>query len=332
MLGPCAAEAGRYNRGKETVHQNLHGMATDDAPEIRLESAWRRRYNRLGYWYVLPAALFFILMTAWPILRSLYLSFFDYYLLDPEATRFVGFGNYAKIFTESVNHLPFWNTLRFTVIFVPPFVIVALIVAVMLNELRRGSVFLRTMIFTPVVVSMAVSSVLWLLFYDAGYGMGQKALEAVLGKHAPEAGVLGDKHWAMGGIALMCLWNGIGVNIILFLVGLGRISEDVYEAALVDGASPWQRFWHVTLPQLRGTTVLVVLLSAIGALKVFGQPYIMTGGGPADSTQTFVMRLYELAFRTRTFEMGYASALAYALAAFIFVVSAFLWKFNKPAE
>jgi len=271
-------------------------------------------------------------MTAWPILRSFYLSFFDYYLLDPDASRFVGLGNYAKIFSEPVNHLPFWNTLWFTLIFVPPYVAAALVIATMLHEVRRGSALLRTMIFAPVVVSMAVSSVLWMLFYNATFGMGQKMLEFALRSLAPAAGVLGDKHWAMPGIAFMCLWNGIGINIILFLVGLERIPDDVYEAALVDGASAWQRFVHVTLPQLRPTIALVLLLSLIGALKVFGQPYIMTGGGPADSTQTFVMRLYELAFRTRTFEMGYASALAYALAGFIFVISVFVWKLNRSAE
>lgn len=293
---------------------------------------WRRRHHRLGYFYVLPAVLFFVVLTAWPILRSLYLSFFDYYLLEPDATRFVGLGNYARLFTESVNHLPFWNTLRFTLIFVPPYVGLALVVAVMLHEIRRGAAILRTMIFTPVVVSMAVSAVLWTLFYNESFGLGQKLLRLLPGDLAPAAGVLGDKGWAMSGIALMCLWNGIGVNIILFLVGLERIPDDLYEAALVDGASAWKRFVHVTLPNLRPTIALVVLLSLIGALKVFGQPYVMTGGGPADSTMTFVMRLYELAFRSRTFELGYASALAYALAAFIVVISVFVWKLNKPVE
>jgi multiple sugar transport system permease protein len=130
----------------------------------------------------------------------------------------------------------------------------------------------------------------------------------------------------------MCLWNGIAINIILFLVGLERIPEDTYEAALVDGASAWQRFIHVTVPLLKPTIFLVVLLSMIGALKVFGQPFIMTGGGPKDSTMTYVMRLYNLAFRTRTFELGYASALAYALAVFIFILSMVLKRFTRSAE
>ena len=307
-------------------------MTTLSRAQIRSQSAWRKRHNRVGYLYVLPALVFFLVMTAWPIARSFYLSFHDYYLLEPEATRFVGFGNYAKLFTESVNHQPLWNTLRFTVIFTPPYVILALVIAVMLHAVKRGSAVLRTMIFTPVVVSMAVSAVLWTLFYSTRFGMGQKLLESLLGPLAPKEGVLGNAHWAMGGIVLMCIWNGIAVNTILFLVGLERISDDIYEAALVDGATASQRFWHVTLPQLRGTIVLVVVLSLIGALKVFGQPYIMTGGGPADSTQTFVMRLYELAFRTRSFELGYASALAYSLAALIFVFSIVVWRFNKPVE
>ena len=115
----------------------------------------------------LPAMVLFAVMMAWPILRSLYLSFFEYYFLEPEATCFVGFGNYARLLSEPVNHLPFWNTLRFALIFVPPYVGLALIVAVMLHGVRRGSGFLRTMIFMPMVVSMAVSAVMWTLFYNS---------------------------------------------------------------------------------------------------------------------------------------------------------------------
>ncbi len=308
-------------------------MAPPEATHLGRESAWRRKHNRLGYLYVMPAVIFFLLMTAWPLARSFYLSFYDYYLLEPEHTKFVALGNYAKAATEDVNREPFVNTLKFTVMFVPPYVLVGLVIAVMLHEVRRGAALLRTMIFIPVVVSMAVSAVLWILFYNSTFGLGQKAIVWFVGEnHAPDGGVLGSAAWAMPGIALMCLWNGVAINIILFLVGLERIPDDMYEAALVDGAGAWQRFRYVTLPQLRGTMVLVVLLSVIESLKVFGQPYVMTGGGPADSTKTYVMRLYELAFRSRTFEMGYASALAYSLAAIIFVFSVFVWRFNRKAE
>lgn len=309
-------------------------------------SRWRRRHHRKGWAYVLPALVLFGVMIAYPIGRSFYLSFYDYSILEPDSARFVGMGNYAKLLTQTPNHKPFWNTLYFAALFVPPYVIVALVVAMLLNRVRRGSVFLRTMIFTPVVVSLAVSAVMWTLFYNASFGMAHRMLAGVceginfftrlLGvgdvASAPAEGVLGDSGWAMPAIALVCLWNGVGVNVILYLVGLQRIPEELYEAAEVDGASRWQRFVHVTVPKLRPTTFLVVLLSMIGAFKIFGQPFIMTGGGPQDSTQTFVMRLYNLAFRYGKFRLGYASALAYALALFIFVMSLFMRRLNRPVE
>jgi len=309
-------------------------------------SRWRRRHHRKGLLYVLPAALLFALMIVYPIARSFYLSFFDYSILEPDAARFVGLGNYAKLLAQKQNRDPFWHTLYFTAIFVPPFVVLALLVAMMLNGLKRGAVALRTVIFTPVVVSLAVSAVLWTLFYNPAFGLAHSLLAGAIGATnwvaallgagpvgaAPAGGVLADSRWAMLGIAVMCLWNGIGVNIILFLVGLQRIPEELYEAAVVDGASGWRRFWHITLPQLSPTIYLVVLLSLIGAFKLFGQPFIMTGGGPEDSTLTYVMRLYNLAFRYGRFQLGYASALAYALALFIFAISLLVRKLNRPVE
>ena len=307
---------------------------------------WRRAQNRMGYIYILPAVLLFGLMVAYPIVRSFYLSFFDFSLLDGAAPEFVGFGNYVKLVQSTPNAAPFWNTLYFAAIFVPPYVILSLLIAVMLNAVRKGSVFLRTMIFTPVVVSLGVASVMWILFYDSEFGMGQKIINLFVvvvnwvPAHVgfgeilpvPGAGVLAEPAWAMIGIAILCLWNGIGINIILYLVGLQRIPDELYEAAKVDGASARQRLWHITLPQLRPTMYLVVLLSMIGAFKIFGQPFIMTRGGPMDTTLTFVMRIYNLAFGYGKCELGYASALAYSLALFIFVMTFFLRKLNRPVE
>lgn len=309
-------------------------------------SLWRRRHHRKGILYVLPAAALFALMIAYPIARSFYLSFFDYSILEPDSARFVALENYGRLLFQGQNHDAFWHTLYFTLLFVPPYVVLALLIAMMLNGLKRGAVALRTAIFTPVVVSLAVSAVMWTLFYNPAFGFAHRMLAGGVGAlnwaaslvgagplaAVPDGGVLADSRWAMLGIAVMCLWNGIGINIILFLVGLQRIPEDLYEAAVVDGASGWRRFWHITLPQLAPTVYLVVLLSLIGAFKLFGQPFIMTGGGPADSTLSYVMRLYNLAFRYGKFQLGYASALAYALALFIFGISLLVRKLNRPVE
>jgi len=458
----------------------------------RSVSGWRRRYNRWGVLFVLPALLLFGLMIAYPIGRSLYLSLFDFSFLEPENAQYVGAGNYVKLWSEKANHQPFWNTLYFTVLFTPAYVILGLVIALLLNRVRRGVTFLRTMIFTPVVVSLAVSAVMWTLFYNADFGMAQSLLkgicaavrasayfgssfvtlaaagmivgwlgrritgrgpsakalaggaiagsaavtsilwlvahdfsvgistnllsaycvsarylvyfavpflpaslaalavlrlagraagragggavatvvallagagvtawvwvgadagetiralaedlvpplanlsaESVANLSAPPQGVLGNADWSMPAVVLVCIWNGVGINVILFLVGLQRIPETLYEAAEVDGATGWQRFRHVTVPQLAPTTYLVVLLSMIGSFKIFGQPFIMTRGGPMDSTQTFVMRLYNIAFVYGKFELGYASALAFALAAFILVMTLGARKLDRPVD
>lgn len=322
-------------------------METSERRGEALSAHWRRRHNRMGYWYILPAVLLFVLMVAYPILRSLYLSLFDYDMLEPARARFAGITNYARLFTDVPNRGAFANTLYFTLIFVPPYVIFALVIAVMLNAVRRGSVFLRTMIFTPVVVSLGVASVMWMLFYDKQVGAVRMIVAWVDGwavwldanlwtgwpwRCAIPAAPLDDAKWAMIGVALVCLWNGIGINIILFLVGLQRIPQDMYEASRVDGAGAWQRFWHITLPQLRPTIYLVVLLSMIGAFKIFGQPYILTRGGPEDATLTYVMRLYKVGFQYAKMQFGYASSMAYALTLFIFAMSMFMRKLRRPVN
>jgi multiple sugar transport system permease protein len=143
---------------------------------------------------------------------------------------------------------------------------------------------------------------------------------------------LSDPKLAMPAIVAMCVWHGLGFNMLLFLVGLQRISPELHEAALVDGATGWQAFRGITLPLLKPTIFLVGLLAMIGALKVFGQMFIMTGGGPGDSTLSMVLYLYNIAFRYGKFRFGYASALAWALAAFIFVVSVISFQLSKERE
>lgn len=376
---------------------------------------WRRAHDRKGYWYILPALLLFALMIIYPIARAFYLSFFDYTVLDPGSSRFVGMDNYISLFTMASLRRPILNTLYFTLLFVPPYVFLALVIAVLLHRVKRGVVFLRTMIFIPIVVSLSVSAVMFTLFYNPAFGMGQKLLEAFVsmanypilaglylaaswavaaglrrlivrrGNHqgafwqtlvggagaavagwliaflaggpellkaplafmgrlpavtqpvlagiaAPPQGMLGNADWAMIAVVILCLWNGIGFNVILFLVGLQRIPDVLNEAAAVDGAGPWQKFWKVTWPQLRPTTFLVFLLSMIGAFKIFGQPFIMTAGQPEDSTLTYVMQLYNLAWNFGKFQLGYASAMAYALAAFTFTLSLLVRKLDRPVE
>lgn len=309
----------------------------------------------IPYAFLTPAILLFAAFSLYPILRALAWSFTDMTLLAPESARWVGLQNYTDAFRDPELFGPpggtgaFWNTLRFAAWLLPAYIIIPLLLAAMLEKITRGQVFLRTALFVPVILSMAVAAVIWVLIYDQNYGIlnlailhlrtGLNALVSLLTR-SPDAyftfsppNWLGEQAWALPALAMMSFWNGMGLNVLLYLVGLNRIDTELYEAAHIDGAGTVRQFLAITLPMLRPTVYLVVLLSGIGALHVFGQMYIMTQGGPANSTQSYVMYLYKVAFSPmRNCEFGYASALAFLLAVGIFVLSAASQRLNKTAD
>jgi len=327
------------------------------------QPARRRRAWGLDnpYVFLLPALLIFGTFAIYPILRSLYLSFLDYEFLRPEQIRWIGLGNYAEIIRDDrVTAWPglvlpeaplsiweiifypllviwltinapggaFWNSLRFTLMYVPATLLLPLFLAVLIERAGRLSTLFRTLNFIPVVVSVAVVSIIWVWIYHPEYGVLNTLIRMVPGLGEGYTW-LSDPKLAMPSIAAMCVWHGLGFNMLLYLVGLQRIPLELTEAARVDGATGWQAFRSITLPLLRPTIFLIGLLAAIGALKVFGQMFIMTGGGPADSTLSMVLYLYNIAFRYGRFRFGYASALAWALAAFIFAVSLVSFRLSR---
>jgi len=301
------------------------------------------------------------MFSLYPILRSLYLSFFEYEFLRPEQMHWVGWGNYREILSdERVTQWPglvlpegrlpiwqlpfypllvvwltinspggaFWNTVRFTAMYVPAALVVPLFLAVLVERAGKLSTLFRTLNFIPVVVSVAIISIIWMWIYHPEYGVANTVLRQWTGMKEGYSW-LSDPKLAMPAIVAMCVWHGLGFNMLLFLLGLQRIPPELQEAARVDGATGWQTFRRVTLPLLRPTIFLVGLLAIIGALKVFGQMFIMTQGGPADSTLSMVLYLYNIAFRYGKFRFGYACALAWALAVFIFVVALISFRLSK---
>ena len=323
---------------------------------------WRALDN--PYAFLLPAVLIFGMFALYPILRSLFLSFFQYEFLRPEDLHWVGWANYAEIFRdERVTGWPglvtpekplsvwevlfypllvvwftinspggaFWNTIRFTVMYVPAAILLPLVVAALIERAGRLSTLFRTLNFIPIVVSVAVVSIIWMWIYHPEYGVINTLLRGFVGEKANYTW-LSDPKLAMPAIAAMAVWHGLGFNMLLYLVGLQRIPGELTEAARVDGASGWEAFRFVTLPLLKPTMFLVGLLATIGALKVFGQMFIMTQGGPGDSTLSIVLYLYNVAFRYGKFRFGYASALAWALAAFIFLVTLVAFRLTRERE
>ncbi len=316
------------------------------------------------YAFVFPAVLLFGMFTLYPILRSLYLSFTDYNFLRPEQMHWVSLGNYHEMLQDErvkgwpglvlpKGHLSgwqiafypllvlwltintpggaFWNTVRFTIMYVPAAVILPLLLAVLVERAGRLATLFRTLNFIPVVVSVAVVSIIWTWIYHPEYGVANMLLREYAGMKEGYSW-LSDPKLAMPAVVAMCVWHGLGFNMLLFLVGLQRIPPELTEAARVDGATGWQALVKVTIPLLRPMVFLVGLLAMIGALKVFGQMFIMTQGGPGDSTLSMVLYLYNVAFRYGKFRFGYASALAWALAVFIFVVSVISFQLSKERE
>ncbi len=276
--------------------------------------------DRAGWIFVAPAmaiiGLFFFLPVAAAFVLSL--TDFDIYALaDLGNLRFVGLRNYGELLANPLFWQAVANTLYFVVVGVPLSIAASLGAALLLeSRLARFKGFFRTALFAPVVTTLVAVAVIWRYLLHARYGLINYGLS--------EIGVrpvdwLGDPHWAMPAIILFAVWKNFGYNMIIFVAGLQTIPEDLYEAARIDGASSLRRFWHVTLPGLAPVVLLVSLLTIAGYLQLFAEPYVMTQGGPAQSTVSVLYFMYEQGFKW--WSLGTASAVAFLLFAMMLIVT-----------
>lgn len=267
----------------------------------------RIRNSLEGYLFIAPWLVGFLLLTAGPMLVSVWMSLQRWNILTPP--HYVGMGNYRKLFTEDPL---FWkslgNTAYYAFFSVPLGMTVALLLALLLNQKVRGLALFRTIFYLPSVVSGVATAVLWQLLLNPETG-GVNYLLRQLGMQDPP-GWLTSEQWAMPGLILMSTWT-VGGMMLIFLAGLQGVSDELLQAATVDGAGTWARFRHVTLPLLTPTIFFNLVMAIIGSFQVFTQTFVMTNGGPADATLTYVLYLYRNAFEF--FRMGYASALAWVL-------------------
>ncbi len=276
-----------------------------------------------AYILILPTVIGLILFTAGPILASLYFSFTNWNLLSPPKWR--GFDNYIELFTKDPL---FWVTIKNTAYYVlgtvPTGAVLALLLAIALNQKIKGLAIFRTIYFIPVVSSVVAISVLWSWLYQADFGLINQLLRSLGFKGV---GWLSSPTWAMPAVIIMSIWHGLGYNIVIFIAGLQSIPQDYYEAARIDGATAWQNFRHITIPLVSPVTFFVIILSLISSFQVFEQAYVMTQGGPVNATKTIVYYLYQTGFMN--FHMGYASALAYVLFMVIVVLTLFQFSLQK---
>lgn len=266
-----------------------------------------------GIWLASPYLLFFAAFVAYPLVFSLVLVFHRWNIVTP--MQWVGLKNFSRMVQDPLFHASLMNTLVFLVIHIPLQIVVALGFAILLNIPLRGRGFFRALYFLPVVVSGVAVTIVWQQLYSYDYGILNLVLRAV---HVGPVPWLVDSGMAMPSIAIMATWKNVGIYIVLFLVGLQNIPRELYEAASIDGASPTHQFRFITLPLLNPTMIVIVVLSTIGGFSLFVEPYVLTGGGPMQSTLSGVLYIYNQAFYFG--HMGYAAALGFVYAIVILLV------------
>lgn len=268
----------------------------------------RKRDERVAaYIFVAPAVILLIAFLVVPMIYTVYFSGFKYQIMRPDAMKFIGLENYQKLFSDKNFWLALKNTVYFTVIVVPCQCVLALALALLVSKKFRGVAVFRTMYFAPQLTSMVVISVLWSVLYNANPNTGLiNSILVSLGMSPIK--FLSDASTAMNSIIFMSAWQGAGYQMMIFLAGLQGIPRDQYEAASVDGATKFKQFLYITIPGLKGTIKYVIMITMIQAMKLFTQPYIMTQGGPKNSTKTLVYYIYTQGFQKGNF--GYACSIA----------------------
>jgi ABC-type sugar transport system permease subunit len=262
---------------------------------------------------VSPYILHVIVFVLFPVGFSFFLTFHEWNIIGP--MEFVGMTNYEKLVQDQFFFKSIRNTLVFLAIHIPLQIVVALGLAVILNQQIWFRAFFRGAFFMPVVVSGVVVTIMWQQLY--GYELG--TINTLLHWMGFEKmGWLIDPGWAMPSIAIMATWKNVGLYIILFLVGLQVVPKSLYEAAELEGATKWQQFRFITLPVINPTIVMVVILSTIGGFSLFIEPYVMTSGGPLNSTLSSVLYIYKQGFFY--YHMGYAATLGLIFAGIILFV------------
>ncbi|MGX2039332.1 carbohydrate ABC transporter permease [Methylocaldum sp. MU1018] len=265
-----------------------------------------------AFWFLAPALILILVFFFLPVAASLLLSFtdFDIYALgDLERLRFVAFDNYLRLVRDPLFWTALKNTLYFVLVGGPLSVAVSLGAALLVNHrLVRFKGLFRSLLFLPVVTTLVAIAVVWRYLYHPRYGFLNYLL-GLLGLGPIDW--LGDPDWAMPAIILMAIWKNFGFNMIIFIAGLQSIPARLYEAAVIDGANAWRQFRHVTLPMLGPTFVFVTVITMIGYFQLFAEPYVMTQGGPANSTLSVALLMFQEGFRW--WNLGYAAAVAFTL-------------------
>jgi putative chitobiose transport system permease protein len=272
------------------------------------------------YLFLIPAGIVLVTFLFLPFIQSFYLTFFSYQddIYNP---RFIGLMNYYSLFSSPDFYQSMLNSLIYLICAVPPLVILPLFLAILLNQHLRGITAFRAMVYIPVIISIVEAGIAWKWLYSSSGPLNY--LISLLGMKP--AGFLTDPDIALYAVILVTIWKGLGYYMVIYLASLNSVPADLYDAALTDGANNWNKHLHVTIPHLAPAMTMVATVSSISAMKVFVEIYVMTQGGPINSTKTMVYYIYQKAFENLDF--GYASCAGFVLLAVTLIFSIINMKF-----
>lgn len=297
---------------------------------VNKSSATRRRQMRAAYIFLLPGILLFLIFNVYPLAKAFQISFYNWSLMPGKPSEFIGMSNYIRAFDDPIVGLAFKNTVLYTLITVPGQIVLAMMAALLLNNLVRGKILFRTLYYLPVITSWVIVSLLFRYMFQSPNGFINYLLVDVLHLVEKPVGWLRNASTAMVPVWSLGIWKGIGWSMVIFLAGLQTIPTELYEAAAMDGAGGWHKFTRITLPLLRPTLVFTLVMLMIGGLNVFLPVALVTDGGPLQKTEVVLTYMYHLAFDF--LEFGYGSALAFLMAVFIVVLSFLQIRFLRRPE
>jgi multiple sugar transport system permease protein len=277
-----------------------------------------RRRTLVGLAFVSPWIIGFLTFALYPFLMTFYYSFTNFDIV--RSPRWIGFANYTGLMHDHIFWQSLWNTGYYTVLEVPFSTIVAIGLAMLLNMKVRGMAFYRTALYLPTIVPLVASCIVWMWLFNPSYGIINDALSVV---HVNGPGWIFSASWSKPSFVFMGLWS-VGAPMVIYLAALQGVPEEMYEVADLEGAGPWQRTWHVTLPMISPAILFNVVLAMVAALQYFTQAYVMTQGGPSDSTMFYSLYLYEQAFSF--LHLGYASAMAWLLFVIVVVITLVMFR------
>lgn len=293
------------------------------AKKKRKVSKRQVRLDRTGWLFMLPALVLGTVFLIVPIVMCVVFSFTNFYMLRPSAAQFVWFQNYADVFADQIFWKAVGNTVLFVIYAVPVQCLLALGLALLVNRTYPGFSIFKLAFFAPVITSMTVVALLFQIFYQQDGGIFN-LIFSLLG--IEQQGFLNDPAQALLCIAFMSVWQGAGYQMIIILAGLQGVPKELYEAADLDAAGPWNKFLHITLPGISSVVSFVVIITLVGAFKMFTQSYIMTSGGPDNATITLVFYIFQKGMSEQ--QVGYASAIS-TVFTLAFVVASVLKNFGQ---